>query len=144
MFTEKTLKSSLDSGSLLPIYLIAGEDIYLKRQALDRVIKATVEPDDEINLIKYEYGVSLQEVYDEINGFPLMADKKCVVFKDFDIEDADKTEFEKFEDVLTKTQSRIDSANKELDKLVGERTRQIRRKLKNVEAIDRSDLIEGE
>ena len=35
-------------------------------------------------------------------------------------------------------------ANKELDKLVGERTRQIRRKLKNVEAIDRSDLIEGE
>ena len=96
MFTEKTLKSSLDSGSLLPIYLIAGEDIYLKRQALDRIIKATVEPDDEINLIKYEYGVSLQEVYDEINGFPLMADKKCVVFKDFDIEDADKTEFEKF------------------------------------------------
>ena len=55
-----------------------------------------------------------------------------------------KSEFEKFEEVLTKTQNRIDSANKELDKLVGERTRQIRRKLKNVEAIDRSDLIEGE
>lgn len=95
MLTEKTLKASIESGSLLPVYIIAGEDIYLKRQALDRIIKATVEPDDEMNLIKYEYGVDLQEVYDEINGFPLMADRKCVVLKDFDTEDADKTEFEK-------------------------------------------------
>ena len=96
MLTEKTLKASIESGSLLPVYIIAGEDIYLKKQALDRIIKAAVEPDDEMNLIKYEYGVNLQEVYDEVNGFPLMADKKCVVFKDFDLEDADKAEFEKF------------------------------------------------
>lgn len=44
-----------------------------------------------------------------------------------------KQEFDKFGDVLEATQQRLDQANKELDKLVGVRTRQIRRKLKDVQ-----------
>lgn len=95
MLNDKTLKSSLEAGSLLPVYIIAGDDIYLKKQALDRVIKATVEPDDEMNLIRFGYGVDLQQVYDELNGFPLMADKKCVVLSEFDIDGASKTELDK-------------------------------------------------
>ena len=87
MLNEKTLKSSIESGSLLPVYLIAGDDLFLKKQALDRIIKATVDPDDDMNLVRFEYGVALQQVYDELNGFPLMADKKCVVYSEFDFED---------------------------------------------------------
>lgn len=44
-----------------------------------------------------------------------------------------KQEFDKFGDVLETTQQRLDQANKELDKLVGVRTRQIQRKLKDVQ-----------
>ena len=44
-----------------------------------------------------------------------------------------KQEFDKFGDVLEATQQRLDQANKELDKLVGVRTRQIKRKLKDVQ-----------
>ncbi|HCJ96059.1 MAG TPA: DNA recombination protein RmuC [Ruminococcaceae bacterium] len=44
-----------------------------------------------------------------------------------------KQEFDKFGDVLEATQQRLDQANKELDKLVGVRTRQIQRKLKDVQ-----------
>lgn len=44
-----------------------------------------------------------------------------------------KQEFDKFGDVLAATQQRLDQANKELDKLVGVRTRQIQRKLKDVQ-----------
>lgn len=47
-----------------------------------------------------------------------------------------KTEFDTFEKVLTTAQERINKANEELDKLVGVRTRQIKRKLKNVENLD--------
>ncbi len=43
-----------------------------------------------------------------------------------------KTEFEKFGKVLETAQSKISEANKQLDLLVGTRTRQIRRKLKSV------------
>ena len=45
-----------------------------------------------------------------------------------------KQEFDKFNDVLVTTQQRLDQANKELDKLVGVRTRQIQRKLKNIQS----------
>ena len=45
-----------------------------------------------------------------------------------------KQEFDKFNDVLVATQQRLDQANKELDKLVGVRTRQIQRKLKNIQS----------
>ena len=57
-----------------------------------------------------------------------------------------KSEFDKFNDVLVMTQQRLDQANKELDKLVGVRTRQIQRKLKNVQStdalLDNSSLLE--
>ena len=54
-----------------------------------------------------------------------------------------KQEFDKFGDVLETTQQRLDQANKELDKLVGVRTRQIQRKLKDVQTPTRelSDKI---
>ncbi len=47
-----------------------------------------------------------------------------------------KKEFETFNNVLTATQTKLDQANKELDKLVGVRSRQISRKLSAVESND--------
>lgn len=46
-----------------------------------------------------------------------------------------KTEFDKFADALTMTQSRLEQASSELDKLVGVRTRQIQRKLRGVASL---------
>jgi DNA recombination protein RmuC len=43
-----------------------------------------------------------------------------------------RTEFDTFADVLESTQHRLNQANADLDKLVGVRTRQIQRKLRNV------------
>lgn len=53
----------------------------------------------------------------------------------WDILSAVKTEFVKFEDVIAATQKKIISANDELDKLVGVRTRAINRKLRSVTAL---------
>ena len=57
----------------------------------------------------------------------------------WDILGAVKTEFDKFGDVLTATQNRINQANAELDKLIGTRTRSIQRKLRSVEALEDAD-----
>ncbi len=46
-----------------------------------------------------------------------------------------KTEFDKFGDVLSATQQRINQANAELDKLIGTRTRKIQSKLRNVASL---------
>lgn len=55
-----------------------------------------------------------------------------------------KTEFDKFNDVLVATQQRINQANSELDKLVGVRTRQIQRRLSNVQNISADDFSKNE
>ena len=54
----------------------------------------------------------------------------------WDVLGAVKTEFDKFGTVLEATQTRINQANAELDKLIGTRTRSIQRKLRGVTAMD--------
>lgn len=55
-----------------------------------------------------------------------------------------KTEFAKFEDVLKSTQKKLNQASSDLDKLVGTRTKQINRRLQNVESLnaDNSEELE--
>ena len=50
-----------------------------------------------------------------------------------------KTEFSKFEMVLNSAQNKLNQASSEIDKLVGTRTRQINRKLKNVDKLSFDD-----
>lgn len=50
-----------------------------------------------------------------------------------------KTEFDKFGDVLSATQTRLEQANRELDKLVGVRTRKIRGALKSITSLSESE-----
>ncbi len=57
-----------------------------------------------------------------------------------------KTEFDKFESALRDAQAKLDQANRGLDALVGVRTRQIQRKLKNVSMLPamRAEALLGE
>lgn len=52
-----------------------------------------------------------------------------------------KSEFDKFATVLEAAQNRLNQANSELDKLVGTRTRQIQRTLKNVETLPDESVL---
>ncbi len=51
-----------------------------------------------------------------------------------------RTEFDKFQDTLQKTQERLVKANNDLDMLIGVRTRQIRRSLKNVTSMPQEEV----
>ena len=53
-----------------------------------------------------------------------------------------KTEFGKFGDVLQNARKKIDQANDQLDTLIGVRTRQIERKLRDVTQIDDDKALE--
>lgn len=52
-----------------------------------------------------------------------------------------KEEFDTFADVLSSTQHRLEQAGADLDKLIGVRTRQIQRKLKDVSALETIETI---
>ncbi len=76
-------------------------------------------------------------------GFKTLAIQKRSV-EVWNVLSAVKTEFDKFGSVLEATQNRLDQANRELDKLVGTRTRAIQKKLKEVEALEGVGLEEIE
>ena len=50
-----------------------------------------------------------------------------------------KAEFGKFEGILTNTQRKLDNIGRDLDQLVGTRTRAINRKLRDVETLEEGE-----
>ena len=92
-----------------------------------------------VEVLQREYKVKMAALLNSLQmGFKTLAVQKrsAEVWK---ILGSVKTEFDKFNDVLVMTQQRLDQANKELDKLVGVRTRQIQRQLKDVESVNLSE-----
>ena len=92
---EFHIKTDIKEKAFAPCYVIFGNDGYLKKQNAENLIKALVEPDDVFNFQKFSGETDLQEVYDAKEQLPMMADKKCVVLKDFDIEGCGKNDFER-------------------------------------------------
>ena len=92
---EYHIKTDIKEKFFAPCYLIFGNDGYLKKQNAENLIKAIVEPDDVFNFQKFSGECDLQEVYDAKEQLPLMADRKCVILKDYDFEGANKTDFDR-------------------------------------------------
>lgn len=98
---EQMLANSIKSGNLLNTYFIFGDDAYLKKLYVDRIIDKVVDRADVFNFLKFDDNANLQEVYDAKEEFPMMADKKCVVLCDYDFDDASKADFEKLIELLS-------------------------------------------
>ncbi len=93
--SEQQLKVNLNSGNILNTYFIFGEDTYLKKLYVDKIIDKTVDRADDFNFLTFEGECSLQQVYDAKEQYPMMAEKKCVLLTDYDFEEASKADFEK-------------------------------------------------
>lgn len=97
---EDVFKKSL-SEKLLPVYILFGEDGWLKKNYTDKITKKITEPDDVFNFAKFGADCSLQEVYDFAMQMPMMADKKCVILSDYDFEHCSKSDFDRLEELLS-------------------------------------------
>ncbi len=98
---ENMLKSSLAGGKTLGAYFIFGDDAYLKRQYVDKIINMTVDREDVFNFVQFTDSADLQEVFDAVEQFPMMSDKKCILLADYDFEHASKNDFEKLVEILS-------------------------------------------
>ncbi|MCX7615528.1 MAG: DNA polymerase III subunit delta [Clostridiales bacterium] len=81
------LKTSLKTGSFLPFYIFYGEESYLMEYSISEIRKKLVQPDMEsFNLIVLEgSAVTLDNLSDAVLSYPVMAEKKLVILRDFDI-----------------------------------------------------------
>lgn len=92
---EEVVKKDISSGVFAPVYILFGNDSYLKKLYFDKLCDNTYGGDPFFNLLKFDGESNLQDVYDAVMQYPMMADTKCVTITDFDIEGTDKDDFDK-------------------------------------------------
>ena len=98
---EDVLRKDISSKNFAPIYLIFGDDSYLKNYYKDALANKSYDGDPFFNLQKFEGDCDLQEVFDAVNQFPMMAERKCVVLSDFDFEHCSKSDFDRFVELFS-------------------------------------------
>ena len=79
----KSLNEDLKSGQLNRVYLLYGEEAYLKKQYREKLRNALVSPDDNMNYAYYEgKGININEVIDLAETLPFFAECRLIVLED--------------------------------------------------------------
>lgn len=97
---EENLKKNIASGNFLPVYLLFGEDAFLKKSYADKISKKIVDIQDIFAYNKFTGNCDLQDVYDAVMQMPITSDKKCVVLEDYDFENCAKSDFDRLCELL--------------------------------------------
>lgn len=78
----KSLNEDLKTGQLNRVYLLYGEEDYLKKQYRDKLRNAMLSPDDTMNYAYYEgKGVNVKEVIDLAETLPFFAERRVIVLE---------------------------------------------------------------
>ena len=78
----KSLNEDLKTGQLKQVYLLFGEEGYLKRQYRDRLTRALLPEGDTMNYACYEgKGTEIREVIDLAETMPFFAERRLIVFE---------------------------------------------------------------
>lgn len=97
---EKQLNEQLKKCNISPIYFIYGDDHFLIKNIVEKIVKLTVTNCPEFNYNEFKLGATVQEIYDCEEMMPLMSDKKCVSVCDFNFDKCNSSEFDKMLSLL--------------------------------------------
>lgn len=95
-FDEKALKAHIKSKDFYSIYLICGNEDYLKKNYTDTIVAKNVDSAFEsFNLQKFEgKNLDLGDVFEQASIMPMMSDKRCIIVEDFKLEGAGDKDIE--------------------------------------------------
>ena len=78
----KSLNEDIKTGNFKPVYLLYGEEAYLKKQYRDRITKAIFPDGDTVNYAYYEgKGINPGELIDLAETMPFFADRRLIVIE---------------------------------------------------------------
>lgn len=78
----KSLNEDIKTGVFKQIYLLYGEEAYLKKQYKQKLTKAMISEDDTVNYTYYEgKGISTAEVIDLAETMPFFAERRLIVIE---------------------------------------------------------------
>ncbi len=98
---ESALKEKLRENPV-GVYLIYGEETYLKKTYIDKIVSKTVDPAfEDFNFHAFDgKECTLSEVYESAEAVPMMAETKCVLVKDYPLDNLDENGFGQLERVV--------------------------------------------
>lgn len=99
--TENELKLQLKSGNLAPCYMIFGEEHYLIRNYVEKAVSVAVDSFPEFNIGRFDGKTPIQEVYDAVQSFPMMAPRKAVTLCDYPFDKVPAAESNKLLEMLS-------------------------------------------
>ncbi len=102
ILNESALKDKLKDNPV-GVYLIYGEESYLKKTYVDKIVSKTVDPAfEDFNFHVFDgKECTLSDVYESAEAVPMMAETKCVLVKDFPLDSLDDNGFEQLERVVS-------------------------------------------
>ena len=79
----KTIDADIRTGQLAPVYLLYGEEDYLKRQYRDKLKKALIKETDTMNFSSFQgKEFSLDEVIGLADTMPFFTEKRMILMED--------------------------------------------------------------
>ena len=79
----KNLETDIKTGNFKQVYLLYGEEAYLKNLYKNRLKNAIVNPEDTINLNRYEgKGISIPALIDQAETMPFFAEHRLLLLED--------------------------------------------------------------
>lgn len=96
--TETELKNRLKSGKLSRVYFLCGEERFLIKTYMERILDIAVPKDArDMNYVKYSIMVKedtpkTSEIADFLDSIPFLSEYKCVVIEDLNADAMDVTE----------------------------------------------------
>ena len=79
----KSLNEDIKTGQFKSIYLLYGEEEYLKKQYKGRLTRAMLPEGDRVNYAYYEgKGIPVPEIIDLAETMPFFAERRLIVIED--------------------------------------------------------------
>ena len=79
----KSLNEDLKTGQFNNVYLLYGEETYLKKLYKDKLRNAMISPDDTMNYAYFEgKGIDINEIIDLAETLPFFAERRLIVLED--------------------------------------------------------------
>lgn len=90
----KSLNEDLKTGQFSQVYLLYGEESYLKKQYREKLRSAMLSPDDTMNYTYYEgKGIDINQVIDLAETLPFFAERRLIVMEETGIFKSASAEF---------------------------------------------------
>lgn len=93
--SEKQLNEHIKSKKISSVYFIFGDDHFLIKNAVEKIVKNTVTDFPEFNFNDFKIGADALDICTAASAMPLMAENKCVSVCDVELEKLSSLDFER-------------------------------------------------